>query len=88
MTLTEKLISFENLTFFIIKEDPIKLIFNLENNYYQCSEASYITHSRTRVGLNKALEPVALCFCTTLSLNIKGKHTLKFKMKSQIFKLL
>lgn len=52
MTLTEKLISFENFAFLIIKEDGLKLIFNLENNYYQWSEAFHISHSHMRVGLN------------------------------------
>lgn len=88
MTLTEKLISFENMAFLIIKEDGIKVIFNLENNYYQWSEALHMTHSHTRVGLNKTLEPIASCFCTSLFLIIKCKHTLKFKMKSPILKLL
>lgn len=59
MTLTEKLISFENLAFLVTKEDGIKLIFNLENNYCQLSDALHVTHSHMRVGLNKILEPHA-----------------------------
>lgn len=48
MTLTKKLISFENLAFLIIKEDWTELILNLENNYYQWSEALHISHSHRR----------------------------------------
>jgi len=70
--------------FLIIKEDGIKLIFNLENNHYQWSEALHITHSHKRARLNKTLEP----YFISLFLIIKCKHTLKFKMKSRILKLL
>lgn len=71
MTLTEKLISSENLAFLIIKEGGLKLIFNLENNYYQWSEAFHITHSHMWVGLNKALDPIASHFCTSVFLILK-----------------